>query len=44
MVDEEHGILTKNGHMFSLPHFHFKFKCVCMFGDLFLDYHLEYIS
>ena len=23
---EAHGILTKNGQMFSLPHFHFKFK------------------
>ena len=25
-VEEEHGILTKNGRMFSLLHFHFQFK------------------
>ena len=51
---EEHGILTYNGRMFSLPHFHFQLKSVniytnfrkrvCIFGDLFLGYHLEYIS
>ena len=27
-VEEEHGILTYNGWMFSLPHFHFQFKSV----------------
>ena len=27
-VEEEHGILTYNGRMFSLPHFHFQFKSV----------------
>ena len=27
-VEEEQGILAKNGQMFSLPHFHFQFKCV----------------
>ena len=27
-VEEEHGILTYNGWMFSLPHFHFEFKSV----------------
>ena len=27
-VEEEHGILTFNGQMFSLPHFHFQFKSV----------------
>ena len=27
-VKEQHGILTKNGQIFSLPHFHFKFKSV----------------
>ena len=27
-VEEEHGILTENGRMFSLPHFHFQFKSV----------------
>ena len=25
-VEEEHGILTYNGRMFSLHHFHFQFK------------------
>ena len=25
-VEEEHGILVKNGQIFSVPHFHFKFK------------------
>ena len=25
---EQHGILTKNGQMFSLPHFHVQFKSV----------------
>ena len=28
MVEEEHGILTKNSQMFSLPHFYFKFESV----------------
>ena len=54
MVEEEHEILTLyNGQMFSL--FHFQFKSanistiltsklnICVYGDMFLDYHLEYI-
>ena len=28
MVEEEHGIRTYHGWMFSLPHFHFQFKFV----------------
>ena len=28
MVEEEYGILTYNGRMFSLPHFHFQSKSV----------------
>ena len=28
MVEEEHGILTYNGWMFLLPHFHFQFKSI----------------
>ena len=27
-MEEEHGILTYNGRMFSLPHFHFQFKSI----------------
>ena len=27
-MEEEHRILTCNGQMFSLPHFHFQFKSV----------------
>ena len=27
-MEEEHGILTKNGWMFSLPHSHFQFKSI----------------
>ena len=53
-MEEEHGILTKNGS--ALTHFHLeiksinisttlasKLKCVCMFEELFLGFHLEYI-
>ena len=29
-VEGEHGILTYNGQMFSLPYFHFQFKSVSM--------------
>ena len=27
-MEEEHGILTYDGRMFSLPHFYFEFKSV----------------
>ena len=33
-MEEEHGILTYNGRMFSLPHFHFQFKSVNIFTIL----------
>ena len=33
-VEEEHGILTNNGRMFSRPHFHFQFKSVNIFTIL----------
>ena len=55
MVEEDHRILTfKNDWMFSLLHFQFKsinistiltskLKHVCIFGDLFLGYDLEFL-